>query len=124
MATCETNGHLWGPQSKCVMCGEPRPDPKRFDKVIASLDEKKHILAMYDGYQALISSHGWRDMMYAPKDKTPFDVITVGSIGIFRAHWLGEKSDLLFVEDSGDFWPAKAIMFRLCSSQQRLGKSE
>ena len=24
MATCETNGHLWGPQGKCIMCGEPK----------------------------------------------------------------------------------------------------
>lgn len=26
-ATCEEQGHLWGPLGKCVMCGHPAPPP-------------------------------------------------------------------------------------------------
>jgi hypothetical protein len=89
------------------------PDPHRFTKLMATMEERKRINDMFVAYRVLIDSCGWREIMYAPKDGTPFEVITVGSIGIFAARWLGEKDDLLFVEDGGDLWPAQAMLFRL-----------
>jgi hypothetical protein len=80
-----------------------------------SFQERTHIEAMYKAVRALIDDHGWKEIMYAPKDGTPFEVIEPYSTGIFRGRWLGKNNDLLFVEDAHDLWPSKACLFRLCS---------
>lgn len=99
---------------------DPNP-PNRdgFKRAIQVLEERNHILSMFNGYRALIDHHGWREIMYAPKDGTPFEVITVGSTGVFPARWLGEKDDLLFVEEAGDLWPAQAMLFRLTQAKSK-----
>jgi hypothetical protein len=89
------------------------PNRDRFKTAIQCLEERNHINALFNAQRALIEHHGWKEIIYAPKDGTPFEVITTGSIGIFSARWLGEKNDLLFVEDGGDLWPARAILFRI-----------
>ena len=94
------------------------PNREGFKRAIQALEERNHLLAMFNGYRALIDSHGWKEIAYAPKDGTPFEVITVGSIGIFRARWLGKDNDLLFVEEAGDLWPARAMLFRLVSESK------
>lgn len=80
------------------------------------LTERAYINAMFKAYRTLIDEYGWREIMYAPKDGTPFEVCGPSSTGIFPAQWLGEKNDLLFVADGGDLWPCgDAALFRLTS---------
>lgn len=86
---------------------------KGFEQLLKTHGETKAIRDMFVAYRALIDTHGWKEMMYAPKDGTPFEVITAGSTGIFEARWLGEDNDLLFIASDGDLWPAVGILFRL-----------
>ena len=71
--------------------------------------EQQCIDQMFRTLRTLLDVHGWREVIYAPKDR-PIEVITIGSTGIFIAHWL--KGGGWFVEDARDLWPAKPMCWR------------
>lgn len=76
-------------------------------------DEKAAINALGEAFQRL-RELGWREAMYCPKDGSTFDAIEAGSTGIHACHYQGEWPDgCWWVEDAGDLWPARPILFRV-----------
>jgi hypothetical protein len=85
-------------------------------------DEKSAIHAMFDGWLRL-KDFGWREAIYCPKDGTPFEVIEAGSTGIHRCHYSGEwPNGHWWVEDEGDLWPSRPILFRPLPEPPKEGK--
>lgn len=88
------------------------------DRVVRMPDEKSALNAMHDAYIRL-RDLGWRDAIYCPKDGSAFEIIEVGSTGIFRAHYSGEwPSGSWWAEDAGDLWPSRPALFRLLPEDQ------
>lgn len=59
------------------------------------------------------------DAIYCPKDGSTFEIIEVGSTGIFRAHYHGEwPTGGWLAEDGGDLWPSHPCLFRLLPEAQ------
>lgn len=83
----------------CGICPDCRPAPT----------EQECIDGIWRAYRSLLDVHGWREIIYAPKDR-PIEVITIGSTGKFIAHWLDGGG--WFVEEAGDLWPAKPFCWR------------
>lgn len=84
---------------------------------IDRIKERGAINDLFRAFRSLIDGHGWKEIMYAPKDGTLFEVISVGSTGIHEARYLGD--DLFILDpDIPDLWPANgtAILFRLKAS--------
>lgn len=61
-------------------------------------DEKAAISALWDAHQRL-KELGWREPMYCPKDGSRFNVIELGSTGIFEGAYRGTWPD-----GSWDMW--------------------
>jgi len=88
------------------------------DRVARMPDEKSALNAMHDAYTRL-KDMGWRDAIYCPKDGSTFEIIEVGSTGIFRAHYQGEwPTGSWWAEDAGDLWPSRPALFRLLPEAQ------
>lgn len=88
------------------------------DRVARMPDEKSALNAMHDAYTRL-KDMGWRDAIYCPKDGSTFEIIEVGSTGIFRAHYQGEwPTGSWWAEDAGDLWPSRPTLFRLLPEDQ------
>ena len=83
----------------CGLCAGCRP----------GFTEQYCIDQIFRLYRELMDAHGWREIIYAPKDR-PIEVLTIGSTGRFTAHWLDGGG--WFVEDHGDLWPAKLLCWR------------
>lgn len=76
-------------------------------------DERAAIDAMFEAFQRL-KELGWREARYCPKDGSSFDVIEPGSTGIHRGHYEGTwPTGSWWLEDGGDLWPSRPILFRL-----------
>lgn len=65
-------------------------------------DDKTALRALAEVYQCL-KDLGWNDGIYAPKDGTEFEVIQLGSTGIFRCCRVG---DFWTTYDCGDSYPS------------------
>ncbi len=88
------------------------------DRVARMPDEKSALQALHDAYTRL-KDMGWRDAIYCPKDGSTFEIIEVGSTGIFRAHYHGEwPTGGWLAEDGGDLWPSHPCLFRLLPEAQ------
>ena len=88
------------------------------DRVARMPDEKSALRTLHDAYTRL-RDMGWRDAIYCPKDGSTFEIIEVGSTGIFRAHYSGEwPSGSWWAEDAGDLWPSRPCLFRLLPEAQ------
>lgn len=88
------------------------------DRVARMPDETSALKTMHDAYTRL-KDMGWRDAIYCPKDGSTFEIIEVGSTGIFRAHYQGEwPSGSWWAEDAGDLWPSRPCLFRLLPEDQ------
>lgn len=88
------------------------------DRLARMPDEKSALNAMHDAYTRL-RDMGWRDAVYCPKDGSTFEIIEVGSTGIFRAHYQGEwPTGSWWAEDAGDLWPSRPCLFRLLPEAQ------
>lgn len=78
-------------------------------------DEQSALKAMFDAWYRL-KELGWREVIYCPKDGTPFKVIEAGSTGIFDASYSGEWPDgYLNVHDGHDTYsgrPGGTILFK------------
>lgn len=67
---------------------------------------------MYSAYMRL-RDLGFNDIIYCPKDGTPFESVSVGSVGIHTTHYQGEWPDgTWYVHEAGDLWPAHPAMWR------------
>lgn len=53
---------------------------------------------------------GWRDAVYAPKDREAIEVVEPGSTGIHRAH--RDSEGRFWIEGAGDLWPSSPVLFR------------
>lgn len=88
------------------------------DRVARMPDEKSALNTLHDAYTRL-KDMGWRDAIYCPKDGSTFEIIEVGSTGIFRAHYQGEwPTGSWWAEDAGDLWPSRPALFRLLPEAQ------
>jgi hypothetical protein len=87
-------------------------------------DERSAIHAMVEAFMRL-KELGWNDAIYCPKDGSSFNVIEPGSTGIFRAHYEGEwPKGSWSLEDGGDLWPSRPILFRLYPDDAATVRSE
>src|SRR5262252_1819260 len=75
-------------------------------------DLAKEMPTEYDALQAWIRVYyrlqqlGWQNIFTAPKDGSLFEVIQLGSCGIFKCTYFGKWPDGHFmVQDAGDVWP-------------------
>ncbi len=70
--------------------------------------------ALWEAYNKL-RTLGWQDMMYAPRDGTPIEVVEIGSTGIHQAVWVSFDCDRLNI--CGSFfvdceWPSRPLLWR------------
>lgn len=79
-------------------------------------DERGAIFMLFAAYQRL-KDFGWRDGMYAPKDGTTVQTISLGSTGIHDCKFAGNYWHLF---DGGDTYPSsdRPDMFRLYPKDQ------
>lgn len=95
-----------------------RIDQQQAERAAKMPDEKTALSVMHDAYVRL-GELGWRCASYCPKDGSSFQVIEAGSTGIFRAHYQGEwPTGTWWLEDEGDLWPSRPILFRLYPEDQ------
>jgi hypothetical protein len=74
--------------------------------------EQSAIDAMMDAYIRL-KEFGWRDVIYCPKDGSPFDAIEFGSSGIHECHYSGDWPDgSWWIHEAGDLWPSHPSLFK------------
>jgi hypothetical protein len=59
------------------------------DRAARMPDEQAAIRALWDAHQRL-KELGWKEPMYCPKDGTHFNIIELGSTGIFEGSYRGE----------------------------------
>lgn len=71
-------------------------------------EERVHINAIMDGVRAL-QRLGWRQVMYAPRNNTPFLIIEPGSTGI---HECTRDKEGRFWSYDGDVWPSNPMLFK------------
>lgn len=78
--------------------------------------EKDAIGALWEAFQRL-RELGWREACYCPKDGSGFQIIEVGSTGIFDAHYSGEWPDGYIISSDGhDSYvsrPGGALLYRI-----------
>jgi hypothetical protein len=77
--------------------------------------EQAALRALYMAWSRL-KDFGWNDPAYCPKDGTEFDVIELGSTGIFSCRYVGEwPRGLWEYMDDRDVYPTSRppAMFRL-----------
>ena len=79
-------------------------------------DERATIFMLFAAYLRL-KDFGWRDGMYAPKDGTKFQTISLGSTGIHDCGFSGKYWDTF---DGGDIYPSsdRPDLFRLYPEDQ------
>jgi hypothetical protein len=78
-------------------------------------DEQAALSVLYMAWERL-KDFGWNDPVYCPKDGTEFDVIELGSTGVFSAKYVGEWPDgMWYLMDDRDVYPTarQPSMFRL-----------
>lgn len=83
-------------------------------------DEKAAISGLWDAHQRL-KELGWREPQYCPKDGTRFQVIELGSTGVFDCYYQGKWPDGLYmVSDGGDIYPTSSgvAMYKLYPEDQ------
>jgi hypothetical protein len=70
-------------------------------------DEKAALKMMHAAYERL-KQLGFADGQYCPKDGSAFEVVDLGSTGIFRCTYSGDWPDGYYmIEDGGDIWPTR-----------------
>lgn len=69
--------------------------------------ESKWIDALFDAWRNLQDRFGWRNMMYAPKDRT-IEIIELGSTGIHRVRW----AEFTFFTEDDEGWPTHPVLWR------------
>jgi hypothetical protein len=61
---------------------------------------------------------GWKDIVYCPKDGTPFEVICAGDLEVRDAFYAGDwPTGTWFVLCEGDAYPDMPLCFRLKSGE-------
>lgn len=79
---------------------------QKSDRAERMPDTESAVRAMCDATNRL-RELGWRDAMYAPKDR-PLLLIEAGSSGIHH----GYRDDIGFWIEDGDTWPSRPVLFR------------
>lgn len=106
---------LTADQAKDLWAAMEASNQRRAEKLP---DVETALRAMGEAYFRL-QELGWRDATYCPKDGSPFEVIEAGSTGIHRAHYQGTwPNGTWWVEDEGDLYPSRPILFRLLPEAQ------
>lgn len=88
-------------------------------------DEQSALRVLYMAWERL-KDFGWREPMYCPKDGTTFDVIELGSTGVFTGRYVGEWPDGMYeTMDDRDVYPSSRppAMFRLQKVRVKAGSS-
>lgn len=78
-------------------------------------DEQSAQRVLYMAWERL-KDFGWNDPVYCPKDGTEFDVIELGSTGVFSGRYIGEwPKGIWETMDDRDVYPSsrQPAMFRL-----------
>lgn len=71
------------------------------------------LLSLFEAHQRLMEL-GWSDASGCPKDGTIFEVIEIGSTGVFDCHYSGEwPKGGWWIHERGDLWSSRPILFRL-----------
>lgn len=92
----------------------------RAERAAAMPDEDTVLRVMFAAWERM-QELGWRSIDYCPKDGSRFDSISAGSTGIHPCRYEGEwPTGSWWVEDGGDLWPARPIMFRVPASPEAL----
>lgn len=65
-----------------------RAEQQQKDRAARMPDEKSAISTLFDAWQRL-KEFGWNDPSYCPKDGTRFNIIQLGSTGIFEGAYRG-----------------------------------
>ena len=87
-------------------------------------DEKAAIKMMMDAHTRL-KDFGWREPQYCPKEGTRFNVIELGSTGIFEGEYRGEWPDgTWYTYDEHDVYPSSIApaMFKLFPADEEKRK--
>ena len=78
-------------------------------------DEKTALVLMFESYQRL-KELGWNDAVYAPSDRTPLDMIEIGSTGVHSGYCERRPPSLIankwFWILDDDAWPSHPILYR------------
>lgn len=97
---------------------------RRAERAAKLPDERSAIEAMFEAWLRL-KELGWSEAIYCPKDGSAFEVIEPGSTGIFRCHYDGDwPKGTWRVEDGGDLWPSRPILFRLYPEDEAKRKAK
>lgn len=86
-------------------------------------DEQSALRVLYMAWERL-KDFGWREPIYAPKDGTVFEVIELGSVGVFTCRYSGEWPDGWWDQmDDRDVYPTHQTpaMFRLRKVRVKTG---
>lgn len=91
----------------------------RRESLMPTLDD---CLRMLGDVSQRLRELGWSEAIYCPKDGTVFDAIEFGSTGIHACHYEGEwPKGSWWVEDGGDLWPSRPVMYRKRPAQGTSG---
>jgi hypothetical protein len=86
-------------------------------------DEQAALRVLYMAWERL-KYFGWNDPVYCPKDGTEFEVIELGSTGVFSGRYVGTWPDGMWeVMDDRDVYPTsrQPAMFRLRKVRVKAG---
>lgn len=76
------------------------------------MTERRAIIQMMEAWTRL-RELGWKEIMYAPRDRTTFEVIEPGSTGIHPCqHWEEPTRGSFWVLEPGDALPSHPILWR------------
>lgn len=87
-------------------------------------DVETALRVMTEAYHRL-EELGFRNAVYCPKDGSAFEVIEAGSSGIHRCSYHGDwPTGSWWVEDNGDLWPSRPILYRLYPEDEAKRKAK
>lgn len=89
-------------------------------------DEQAALRVLYMAWERL-KDFGWDDPVYCPKDGTEFDVIELGSTGVFGGRYVGTWPDGMWeLMDDLDVYPTsrQPAMFRLRKVRVKAGSAK
>lgn len=100
------------------MAATPMSIDRNFTRALSALNEARDrrerlmpnqeaaLRVLYMAWERL-KDFGWNDPIYCPKDGTHFDVIELGSVGVFDCHYSGEWPDGYWMTaDANDLYPS------------------
>ena len=71
--------------------------------------EQRAIRHLFDAWYRL-KELGWREAMYAPRDRTWCEFIECGSTGVYKGYC--DEEGRIWLVDDQDTWPSNAVLFK------------